>query len=226
MENDYIELISIFISIGGIGYFNYIILNSLGVLNKQGDKDQKYFFLILFSVFNFLIFEYMSKWVLFLFSGFREYSDFLVSFQIDFVYIVISIALIFIQIYLIYKISPIYYVKINNLRSQNGLSKIDSNPIRSQLFDKDKVIELYIYDLYNDSKPLICGNVISVSEPNEPLEIILLPFVEKDDIRNSIEYSEIIKRKYKSIDSLDKAEEVNIYFENQTNRKNVIIYLP
>lgn len=135
------SLVKSFCLAGGLGYINYFILEKIGELHiSQDDKDDKKFFMILFSLINLMI-------------------NFLIDEIIDNIYISISITIILAIIFsfTVYKwISSLVYILINKYRKKNELGEYSSKTVRESVFDKNKVLFIYVYDLFSN-EPIVCG---------------------------------------------------------------------
>lgn len=123
---------------GGFGYINYYILQNIGVINiSKEDKDDKSFSLILFSVLNVLLFIMIN-------SIFGKDVD---------LWILVSgtmILTIFLSFTMFKWMMKALFNIFNNTRKKEELGEISNSSVRTLIFDNNRVLFVYMYELDSD----------------------------------------------------------------------------
>ncbi|GAA6320570.1 hypothetical protein [Thomasclavelia ramosa] len=188
-----------FILAGGLGYINYFILTASGVVNiNRKDKDEKKFILILFSIINILLYQIIKTYI---------YNYIFAIF--------ISLILSIIFSFTLYKWTlSILYLFINKIRDKNGYGEINNKSVRTSLFNRNDVLFVYVYDLYDD-KLLSHGCMGWQNEDNSEFDFEIIPFEGLEELS----YKEAIKK-------VEKNDDMSIYINVDKKIKIVIISEP
>lgn len=201
IEIFYSILVSLCIS-GGLGYINYFILDRMGEINViPDDKEEKNFFLMLFSLINLIIYFLINKIILN-------------------IYLSISITIILTILLLtpLYKkMSRLIYSLINYCRKKSNLGELSNKNIRQHLFDKNEVLFIYVYDLHSND-PIACG-CMGWNEWDEKdfKEFELVPFSGEEKLE------QISFKKAFSMAEDEKNKGASVYINLDKNIKIVII---
>lgn len=173
MEELLKKIIILFTTAGGFGYINYFILHKEGVLNRENNKEDRVFFLLVFSIINLLIFDALEKAINYILC-----TDKLGRGLYLCIVLAVTILVTVLMIIPIFRVgTKKMYKQINNRRRENGLSEINSKPVRDCLFDNFYHQEAYIINLI-ENKIITSGLVVDVEESNNNLELNLKPFSE------------------------------------------------
>lgn len=153
-----------FILSGGLGYINYTILSILGSINvtKKNTEERKVY-LIFFSILNVLVFYLLN----------RCFNDYLVSFILT---IIITIIFSFTLYEFMFKC---LFKLLNYCRKNKGLGEIENREIENIIFDKNRVLFAYVYDLRTHE--LLCYGCLGFYNINNgELNFEIIPFPNLD----------------------------------------------
>lgn len=155
-----LKIVVPFILSGGLGYINYIILSLLGTINvTKKNTEEKKVYLIFFSILNILIF-YVSN---------RHFNDYLISFIFT---IIITIVFSFTLYEFMFKW---LFKLLNYCRKNKELGEIQNREIENILFDKNRVLFAYVYDLRTHE--LLCYGCLGYYNINNgELNFEIIPF--------------------------------------------------
>lgn len=198
MESFLKEVLLAFMAAGGFGYLNYYILDGLNVVNINNDQGQeKKFTVFFFSSINvFICFMIHDK------LNIGIYLSFVITF-------VISVFLSFVVYPFIKKV---YTKVVNKIRVKCfNLGEMDSESIESTLFDRDKVLFAYVYDLTTD-KLIVQGCFEYYDHRNNDFVFTIEPFAGLE----KISFDEAINK-------CENNEGVKVYINTNQNIKMVII---
>lgn len=198
MESFLKEVLLAFMAACGFGYLNYYILDGLNVANINNDQIQeKKFTVFFFSSINvFICFVIHDKF------NVGIYLSFVITFMIS----------VLLSLFVYPFIKKVYTKVINEIRVNHfNLGKMDSTSIESTLFDRDKVLFAYVYDLTTD-KLIVHGCFEYYDHRNNGFALTIEPFsgLEK------ISFDEAINK-------CENNEGVKVYINTNQNIKIVII---
>ena len=209
LDNNLLELFSMFLTVGGLGFINYFILARMDRINiNKHNKEDKPLFLILFSLLNYAI--YLAS--LYIVEGPLKISNTYLSTLISILLtLIITVILSFTLFsYLSSKVKD----KINKNRQESGISHYDSLTVKQRVFNFSTSRMIYIYDLNNQF--IDCGYSGWFSSiEDDDFEISLIPFDGKSTVS---EYEEILE--YINRNEL----ESDVYLNFDKNVKIVVIY--
>lgn len=185
---------------GGFGYINYYILNNLGIINIDKDeKEEKTFSLILFSILNVLLFNFLND------TMGNAYASVLMT-------LIITVVLSFT---LFKTMMSAFYTVMNKSRDKLSLGELNNKSVRTLIFDSNKVIFVYLYGL-ETNKLLSYGCMGWQKETKDSdYEFEIVP----TDKLESIEYDEAVKLAEKNVDT-------SIYINIDKKIKMVVIPEP
>ena len=155
-----LKIVVPFILSGGLGYINYIILSLLGTINvTKKNTEEKKVYLIFFSILNILIFYVLN----------RHFNDYLISFIFT---IIITIVFSFTLYEFMFKW---LFKLLNYCRKNKELGEIQNREIENILFDKNRVLFAYVYDLRTHE--LLCYGCLGYYNINDgELNFEIIPF--------------------------------------------------
>lgn len=155
-----LKIVVPFILSGGLGYINYIILSLLGTINvTKKNTEEKKVYLIFFSILNILIFYVLN----------RHFNDYLISFIFT---IIITIVFSFTLYEFMFKW---LFKLLNYCRKNKELGEIQNREIENILFDKNRVLFAYVYDLRTHE--LLCYGCLGYYNINNgELNFEIIPF--------------------------------------------------
>ncbi|MDE8038968.1 hypothetical protein PT155_08640 [Erysipelothrix rhusiopathiae] len=193
-----------FATAGGFGYINYFILHKEGVLNRENSKEDRFFFLLIFSILNLLTFDLVGKLMSYILC--TEKFNEIIFFTIEM--IVTTLISIFLIIPIFRVGTKKIYEWLNHQRSKSGLSRINSIPVRDSMFDNDRYQEAYVINL-TENKIISSGFVVSAENASKNLEFILEPFSEEWNRDVPKDYDELIS--YCNNDEVVSKEYINVH---------------
>ncbi|HCD07694.1 MAG TPA: hypothetical protein DEQ50_05420 [Lactobacillus sp.] len=209
---DIINIIIGMLASGALGYINYSMLVSNGLVSSFENNNDKHSTIIIYSIIDLAIYllinVIISIWI-----------------KIPLLNISLSIIITFLTVYEFMKyVSPKIYQtmlsKTNKYRNNENLTSQSVYTPREQAFEQDYNMKVYIYDF--------SGNLINygwlkgVSESIElDHEILLTPNGQKEDISES-ELQDIMD--YQTYKPSDEIEGTNIYIDLKNKIKYYIIY--
>ena len=155
-----LKIVVPFILSGGLGYINYIILSLLGTINvTKKNTEEKKVYLIFFSILNILIFYVLN----------RHFNDYLINFIFT---IIITIVFSFTLYEFMFKW---LFKLLNYCRKNKELGEIQNREIENILFDKNRVLFAYVYDLRTHE--LLCYGCLGYYNINNgELNFEIIPF--------------------------------------------------
>lgn len=191
------NLINQLITSGGIGFINLFLLIRLDYINFSKDnKEDKYFYLLFFSIINYGIYLLMLE----ISKFFSIPSQFHIPLAIISVLILSVIFTFLIWIPLI----KILFKKVNDYRGKEKRSSYDSRSIKKIAFSFKENKAIFIFDFEN--KHIYSGISGWFSDIDEAdFEMILYPFNERTSLED---YDELIK--YISTENVDADVYVNV----------------
>lgn len=162
-----LKIVVPFILSGGLGYINYIILSLLGTINvTKKNTEEKKVYLIFFSILNILIFYVLN----------RHFNDYLISFIFT---IIITIVFSFTLYEFMFKW---LFKLLNYCRKNKELGEIQNREIENILFDKNRVLFAYVYDLRTHE--LLCYGCLGYYNINDgELNFEIIPFPNLDEYK-------------------------------------------
>lgn len=194
-----LKIVVPFILSGGLGYINYIILSLLGTINvtKKNTEERKVY-LIFFSILNILIFYVLN----------RHFNDYLISFIFT---IIITIVFSFTLYEFMFKW---LFKLLNYCRKNKELGEIKNREIENILFDKNRVLFAYVYDL-RTHELLCCGCLGYYNINNGELNFEIIPFPDLPEYNFN-----------EAINACNKNSGSTMYINTSKNLKIVIIPEP
>lgn len=194
-----LKIVVPFILSGGLGYINYIILSLLGTINvtKKNTEERKVY-LIFFSILNILIFYVLN----------RHFNDYLISFIFT---IIITIVFSFTLYEFMFKW---LFKLLNYCRKNKELGEIQNREIENILFDKNRVLFAYVYDLRTHE--LLCYGCLGYYNINDKeLNFEIIPFPDLDEYKFD-----------EAMNACNRNNGSSIYVNTSKNLKIVIIPEP
>lgn len=138
------ELITMFVTSGGLGFINYFILCKKGTIDiTVEDKEEKKFALIIFSIINVLLIMIIDEFIIW-FSWFGDIHVWITILITLIVSIFLSFTFFDCMIKLLYKI-------INNFRKKDNLGEVNEKTVIKNLLDVNSVLFVYLYDLETEN---------------------------------------------------------------------------
>lgn len=194
-----LKIVVPFILSGGLGYINYIILSLLGTINvTKKNTEEKKVYLIFFSILNILIFYVLN----------RHFNDYLISFIFT---IIITIVFSFTLYEFMFKW---LFKLLNYCRKNKELGEIQNREIENILFDKNRVLFAYVYDLRTHE--LLCYGCLGYYNINDgELNFEIIPFPNLDEYKFD-----------EAMNACNKNSGSSIYVNTSKNLKIVIIPEP
>ena len=194
-----LKIVVPFILSGGLGYINYIILSLLGTINiTKKNTEEKKVYLIFFSILNILIFYVLN----------RHFNDYLVSFIFT---IIITIVFSFTLYEFMFKW---LFKLLNYCRKNKELGEIQNREIENILFDKNRVLFAYVYDLRTHE--LLCYGCLGYYNINDgELNFEIIPFPNLDEYKFD-----------EAMNACNRNNGSSIYVNTSKNLKIVIIPEP
>lgn len=194
-----LKIVVPFILSGGLGYINYIILSLLGTINvTKKNTEEKRVYLIFFSILNILIFYVLN----------RHLNDYLISFIFT---IIITIVFSFTLYEFMFKW---LFKLLNYCRKNKELGEIQNREIENILFDKNRVLFAYVYDLRTHE--LLCYGCLGYYNINDKeLNFEIIPFPDLDEYKFD-----------EAMNACNKNSGSSIYVNTSKNLKIVIIPEP
>lgn len=194
-----LKIVVPFILSGGLGYINYIILSLLGTINvTKKNTEEKRVYLIFFSILNILIFYVLN----------RHFNDYLISFIFT---IIITIVFSFTLYEFMFKW---LFKLLNYCRKNKELGEIQNREIENILFDKNRVLFAYIYDLRTHE--LLCYGCLGYYNINDgELNFEIIPFPNLDEYKFD-----------EAMNACNRNNGSSIYVNTSKNLKIVIIPEP
>lgn len=194
-----LKIVVPFILSGGLGYINYIILSLLGTINiTKKNTEEKKVYLIFFSILNILIFYVLN----------RHFNDYLISFIFT---IIITIVFSFTLYEFMFKW---LFKLLNYCRKNKELGEIQNREIENILFDKNRVLFAYVYDLRTHE--LLCYGCLGYYNINDKeLNFEIIPFPDLDEYKFD-----------EAMNACNRNNGSSIYVNTSKNLKIVIIPEP
>ena len=194
-----LKIVVPFILSGGLGYINYIILSLLGTINvTKKNTEEKKVYLIFFSILNILIFYVLN----------RHFNDYLINFIFT---IIITIVFSFTLYEFMFKW---LFKLLNYCRKNKELGEIQNREIENILFDKNRVLFAYIYDLRTHE--LLCYGCLGYYNINDgELNFEIIPFPNLDEYKFD-----------EAMNACNRNNGSSIYVNTSKNLKIVIIPEP
>lgn len=194
-----LKIVVPFILSGGLGYINYIILSLLGTINvTKKNTEEKKVYLIFFSILNILIFYVLN----------RHFNDYLISFIFT---IIITIVFSFTLYEFMFKW---LFKLLNYCRKNKELGEIQNREIENILFDKNRVLFAYVYDLRTHE--LLCYGCLGYYNINDgELNFEIIPFPNLDEYKFD-----------EAMNACNRNNGSSIYVNTSKNLKIVIIPEP
>lgn len=194
-----LKIVVPFILSGGLGYINYIILSLLGTINvTKKNTEEKKVYLIFFSILNILIFYVLN----------RHFNDYLISFIFT---IIITIVFSFTLYEFMFKW---LFKLLNYCRKNKELGEIQNREIENILFDKNRVLFAYVYDLRTHE--LLCYGCLGYYNINDKeLNFEIIPFPNLDEYKFD-----------EAMNACNRNNGSSIYVNTSKNLKIVIIPEP
>lgn len=194
-----LKIVVPFILSGGLGYINYIILSLLGTINvTKKNTEEKKVYLIFFSILNILIFYVLN----------RHFNDYLISFIFT---IIITIVFSFTLYEFMFKW---LFKLLNYCRKNKELGEIQNREIENILFDKNRVLFAYVYDLRTHE--LLCYGCLGYYNINDKeLNFEIIPFPDLDEYKFD-----------EAINACNRNSGSTMYINTSKNLKIVIIPEP
>ena len=194
-----LKIVVPFILSGGLGYINYIILSLLGTINvTKKNTEEKRVYLIFFSILNILIFYVLN----------RHFNDYLISFIFT---IIITIVFSFTLYEFMFKW---LFKLLNYCRKNKELGEIQNREIENILFDKNRVLFAYVYDLRTHE--LLCYGCLGYYNINDgELNFEIIPFPNLDEYKFD-----------EAMNACNRNNGSSIYVNTSKNLKIVIIPEP
>ena len=194
-----LKIVVPFILSGGLGYINYIILSLLGTINvTKKNTEEKKVYLIFFSILNILIFYVLN----------RHFNDYLINFIFT---IIITIVFSFTLYEFMFKW---LFKLLNYCRKNKELGEIQNREIENILFDKNRVLFAYVYDLRTHE--LLCYGCLGYYNINDgELNFEIIPFPNLDEYKFD-----------EAMNACNRNNGSSIYVNTSKNLKIVIIPEP
>ena len=194
-----LKIVVPFILSGGLGYINYIILSLLGTINvTKKNTEEKKVYLIFFSILNILIFYVLN----------RHFNDYLINFIFT---IIITIVFSFTLYEFMFKW---LFKLLNYCRKNKELGEIQNREIENILFDKNRVLFAYVYDLRTHE--LLCYGCLGYYNINNgELNFEIIPFPDLDEYKFD-----------EAMNACNRNNGSSIYVNTSKNLKIVIIPEP
>ena len=194
-----LKIVVPFILSGGLGYINYIILSLLGTINvTKKNTEEKKVYLIFFSILNILIFYVLN----------RHFNDYLINFIFT---IIITIVFSFTLYEFMFKW---LFKLLNYCRKNKELGEIQNREIENILFDKNRVLFAYVYDLRTHE--LLCYGCLGYYNINDKeLNFEIIPFPDLDEYKFD-----------EAVNACNRNNGSSIYVNTSKNLKIVIIPEP
>lgn len=194
-----LKIVVPFILSGGLGYINYIILSLLGTINvTKKNTEEKKVYLIFFSILNILIFYVLN----------RHFNDYLINFILT---IIITIVFSFTLYEFMFKW---LFKLLNYCRKNKELGEIQNREIENILFDKNRVLFAYVYDLRTHE--LLCYGCLGYYNINDgELNFEIIPFPNLDEYKFD-----------EAMNACNRNNGSSIYVNTSKNLKIVIIPEP
>ena len=194
-----LKIVVPFILSGGLGYINYIILSLLGTINvTKKNTEEKKVYLIFFSILNILIFYVLN----------RHFNDYLISFIYT---IIITIVFSFTLYEFMFKW---LFKLLNYCRKNKELGEIQNREIENILFDKNRVLFAYVYDLRTHE--LLCYGCLGYYNINNgELNFEIIHFPDLDEYKFD-----------EAMNACNRNNGSSIYVNTSKNLKIVIIPEP
>lgn len=210
LDNNLLEIFSIFLTVGGLGFVNYFILSRMDRINiNKHNKEDKPLFLILFSLLNYTI--YLASLYVVV-EGPLKISNAYLSTLISI--LLTLIITVFLSFTLFSWLSSEIKEKINKNRKGSGISHYDSLTVKQRVFNFSASRMIYIYNLSNQL--IDCGYSGWFSSlEDDDFELSLIPFDGKSTVS---EYQEVLD--YINRNKL----ESDVYLNFDKNVKIVVIY--
>ena len=194
-----LKIVVPFILSGGLGYINYIILSLLGTINiTKKNTEEKKVYLIFFSILNILIFYVLN----------RHFNDYLISF-------IFTIIITIVFSFTLYEFMFKWLFKLLNFcRKNKELGEIQNREIENILFDKNRVLFAYVYDLRTHE--LLCYGCLGYYNINDgELNFEIIPFPNLDEYKFD-----------EAMNACNRNNGSSIYVNTSKNLKIVIIPEP
>ena len=194
-----LKIVVPFILSGALGYINYIILSLLGTINvTKKNTEEKKVYLIFFSILNILIFYVLN----------RHFNDYLINFIFT---IIITIVFSFTLYEFMFKW---LFKLLNYCRKNKELGEIQNREIENILFDKNRVLFAYVYDLRTHE--LLCYGCLGYYNINDKeLNFEIIPFPDLDEYKFD-----------EAVNACNRNNGSSIYVNTSKNLKIVIIPEP
>lgn len=195
MQTELINLIISFILGWGLSYINYFILYNLCVINlNEKNKEEKIFNLILFSIINIIFYQILEMYI----------DNYIFSIAITFIVSMISSFTLF-----KYCIQKIYNL-LNIKRLKENLGEISNKTVRNHIFNINKTLFIYIYDLQNNLLSYGCMGWQDENSDDFEFEVIPFPGIDKLSFDEAINKSNIY-------------DDMSVYINIDKNLKIVVI---
>lgn len=208
-DNNLLEIFTIFITLGGLGFINYFVLARLDKISiNKHNKDDKLFFLMFFSLVNYIIYLF----VLFSIEKFTNVDN---EYMILAISILTTLFITVVSTFTIFSfLSTAIEQLLNKMRVKSGKSSYDSLTVKQRVFNYSESKMIFVYDLKNNLIECGFSGYFSAMEDDD-FELSIYPFIEKPLFT---EYEEVMS--YIN----DNEKESDIYMNVSKNVKIILIH--